>query len=204
MTRLTYRPSLRIWLVVSLFLHSCLLALPGGFLETVFPARTAPANTATTDLTPDFEDLAISVITMSGEPTVAPAETWEPEEAATDAPVEPLGPSVPAAGAPESGGYGDSDSHADTRFFPPIPRLIVPPALDDLDISTLSINIRILVGTDGRPVEIDLPETLADPEIRRRLTASAARFRFEPARKGDLPVTAWISLPLQLEASRNP
>ena len=201
MTRSTHRPGLRRWLMISLLLHSCLLALPGGFLETVFPARVAPIHTAITDLTPDFEDIAISVIAMSGEPAAVPAETWEPEEAAVVAPAEVLQPSVPGTGSPKPGGYGDSDSPADTRFFPPIPRLIVPPALDDLDVSTLSISIRILVGTDGRPVEIELPESLVDSEIRRRLMASVGRFRFEPARKGDLPVRSWISLPLQLEAS---
>ncbi len=201
MTRLTHRPSLRRWLMISLLLHSCLLALPGGFLETVFPARIAPIPIAITDLTPDFEDIAISVIAMSGQPTAAPAETWEPQEAAVVVPAEVLQPSLPGTGSPKPGGYGDSDSPADTRFFPPIPRLIVPPALDDLDVSTLNVNIRILVGTDGRPVEIELPESLVDSEIRRRLMASVGRFRFEPARKGDLPVRSWISLPLQLEAS---
>jgi hypothetical protein len=201
MTRLTHRPGLRLWLMVSLLLHSCLLALPGGFLERVFPARTAPVQALITDLTPDFEEMSISIIAMSGEPAIAAEESWEPEEAAAVVPEEPLQPSVPGTGSLEPGGYGDSDSYADTRFFPPIPRLIVPPALDDLDISTLNINIRILVGTDGRPVEVELPEALVNPELRRRLMTSAGRFRFEPARKGDLPVQSWISLPLQLEAS---
>ncbi len=201
MIRPAARPSLRLWLMVSLLLHSCLLALPGGFIETVFPSRTAPVRTAVADLTPDFEDIAMGVIAMSEEPAVEPPERWEPEQAAATVSVEPHQPSMPGTGSLEPGGYGDSDSHADNRFFPPIPRLIVPPALDDLDISTLSINIRILVGTDGRPMEIELPETLVDLELRRRLMTSAGRFRFEPARKGDLPVTSWVSLPLQLEAS---
>lgn len=79
--------------------------------------------------------------------------------------------------------------------------MIVPPQTDNLEISTLSIDIRILVGVDGRPVKIEIPDNLTDPEIRKRLLESAARFRFEPARKGDLPIASWISLPLELEAS---
>jgi hypothetical protein len=201
MTGPTHTDRLYRWLVVSLLLHSCLLALPGGFLETLFPPKTASVETAATDLTPDFEDMAISIITMSVAPTAAALDAWEPEDAAAVLPGEIFHPAVPGTGPPEPGGHGDSDSHADTRFFPPIPRLIVPPALDDLDIFTLSVNIRILVDTDGRPVEIELPDSLVDPEIRRRLMASAGRFRFEPARKGDSPVRSWISLPLQLEAS---
>jgi hypothetical protein len=201
MMTLSHRPCLYRWLVISILLHSCLLALPGGFLDKMFPPRTESADTRAMDLTPDFEDLAISVITMPGQPASTPVEAWEADEEAQSAAEESFQPSVPGIGPPEPGGLGDSDSHADTRFFPPIPRLIVPPDLYDLDISTLSIDIRILVGTDGRPVEIELPETLVDPEVRRRLHASAGRFRFEPARKGDLPVQSWISLPLQLEAS---
>jgi hypothetical protein len=189
------------WLLVSLLFHSCLLALPSRFLERIFPTQTPSVETVPTDLTPDFEEMAISVVTMSGEPAAATLEAWEPEDVAEVRPVEAFHAAQPGYGPPEPAGYGDSDSQADTRFFPPIPRLIVPPDLDDLGVSSLSVNIRILVGTDGRPVEIELPESIADPEIRGRLMASAGRFRFEPARKGGLPVQSWISLPLQLEAS---
>ena len=141
------------WLLVSALLHSCLLALPQGFLETLLPPRTLPHETAATDLTPDFEDMAISIITMPGTPTAALLEAYEPEEAATPF-EETFHAALAGVGPPEPGGGGDSDSRSDTRFFPPIPRLIVPPVMDGLDVSTLSISIRILVGTDGRPVEI--------------------------------------------------
>ena len=197
----THNVRLYRWIFVSLLLHSCLLALPSGFLERAFPPRTEPLETEPADLTPDFEEIAISIIAMSGEPAAATLEAWEPEEAAPAPSEDIFHAARPGTGPPKPGGYGDSDSRADTRFFPPIPRLIVPPDLDDLKVSELSISIRILVGTDGRPVEIELPESLVDPEIRSRLTASARRFRFEPARKGDLPVQSWVSLPLQLQSS---
>jgi hypothetical protein len=190
------------WLFVSILIHSCLLALPRGFLQTLFPARTMPFETSGRDLTPDFEDIALSVVTMSGKQAVLPVETQEMEEAAVLSQAEAYHTALPGIGPPEPGRRGNSDSHADTRFFPPIPRLIVPPTLDDLDISSLSVSIRVLVGTDGRPLRIELPESLVDPEIRRRLMVSVDRFRFEPARKGNLPVESWISLPLQLEASK--
>jgi len=189
------------WLVLSLLIHSCLLALPSGFLETLFPPRTAPSETAPTDLTPDFDAMAISIISMPGEPGAASAEAGETEDAVPAPPVEAFHAALPGTGPPEPGGQGDSPSSADTRYFPPVPRLIVPPDLDDLGISNLDIRISILVGTDGRPVEIRLPDSLVDPEIRSRLMASAGRFRFEPARKGDSPIQSWISLPLELEAS---
>jgi protein TonB len=201
MTGLTHRTSLHKWLVVSLLLHSCLLALPVAFLEVLFPTKPEQAPTEARDLTPDFEDMAISIMSVPRESAALAEETSESEEMIADMPPEPPAPSGPVTGSELSGGHGDSDSPADTRFFPAIPRLIVPPALDDLDVSTLTVNLRILVGIDGRPLEVQLPETLEDPEIRKRLLASAGRFKFEPARMGDLPVQAWITLPLRLEAS---
>lgn len=201
MTRVRHRGGLCAWIVVSLVLHSFLLALPGRFIETVFPTKHEAVHDMPTDLTPDFEEIAISVVRMPGEPAPLPAEIMIADDTEPSVAMEPSQPSAPEAGPPLPAGYGNSDSHSDTRFFPPVPRLIVPPELHDLEVSVLNIDIRILVGIDGRPVEIELPETLADPEIRKRLLESAARFRFEPARKGDLPVASWISLPLELETS---
>jgi hypothetical protein len=177
-----------------------MLALPGRLLEAVFPAKPETVPGLQADLTPDFEEIAFSVLRLPREPVIVPPEISFSEVA--DLPVIPEPPRAPGgygtSGSPGiPGSYGDP---TDTRFFPPVPRLIVPPDLADLNVSTLKIDIRILVGTDGHPLEIDLPDTLSDRETIRRLMESAARFRFEPARRGNQTVPAWIDLPLELEA----
>jgi protein TonB len=192
---------LYVWLALSLVLHSFLLALPASLIELVFPPKPQEVFTAPADLTPDFEAIAISLISVGGE--VMP-QTFEPTPAEEDQPAV-LGPPRPPGAGPgstERGGGGDSGRLADTRFFPPVPRLIIPPEIDNLGVSALNVDIRILVGADGFPVEVDIPDSLVDSEIGKRLLESAARFRFEPARQGDLPVASWISLPLQLQTSR--
>jgi hypothetical protein len=200
----TYRTDLRTWLFVSLILHLLLLALPQRLFELVFPERPEEVHVIPGDLTPDFQEIALNDIRISVDEVSAPPEILPAEE--TDPAVEPE-PSLSMDGTgalPEGSGSGAPDYHVDTRFFPPVPRLIVPPNLDDMGIATIAIEIRILVGVDGRPVRIEIPDTLASREMRAILVESAARFRFEPARMGDLPVPAWISLPLELRGSQSP
>jgi protein TonB len=177
-----------------------MLALPGRLLDAVFPAKPEAVPGVQADLTPDFEEIAFSVLRLPREPVIVPPEISISEVA--DLSVVPEPPQAPGGYGP-SGAPGIAGSYGpptDTRFFPPVPRLIVPPDLADLHVSALKIDIRILVGTDGHPLEIDLPDTLLDRETRRRLMESVASFRFEPARRGNQTVPAWINLPLELEA----
>lgn len=95
MTRVTHRADLRVWLVLSLVLHTFLLALPGRLIETVFPARPEVVCGMPADLTPDFEDIAISVIRMSREPSPAPVEARIAEDVDPD--MGPQPPQLPAA-----------------------------------------------------------------------------------------------------------
>jgi outer membrane biosynthesis protein TonB len=201
MTRVRRKSDLRLWLMVSLLLHSLMLALPARLFQVVFPEESVEVGYGSSDLTPDFQEIAFGVVEIPVEvplPT-PPAEETEPADKA------PVPEHARRMGGDHdsrrSGAQGEGESHADTRFFPPIPRLIVPPNIENLEVSILKVNIRILVGADGRPKEIELPDTLSHGEIRRRVLESAARFRFEPARMGDLPVAAWIDLPLEFEAT---
>jgi hypothetical protein len=207
MTVGSHRMDLRVWLLVSLAAHSLLLATPHRVIETLFPAKPRPAESRPGDLTADFGQRALRVINIALEEVKAVAEVV-PVEATEETVPGPLpGPAGPTeVAATPSGGsaYGLDQGGGDTRFFPPVPRLIVPPDLRDLGIAHVSVSMRILVGVDGRPVSIEIPDTLASREVRRLLRESAASFRFEPARMGQMPVEAWVDLPLELRASRSP
>jgi protein TonB len=114
-------------------------------------------------------------------PVTAPAETWGQS-------------SEPPAG--ESG-----DASVEPQFFPAVPRYIVPPTLADLEVASIEVRVRILVGTTGRPEQVVIADTLSSEAIKRRIISAARRFRFEPAKRGETPVASWVDLPLVLESA---
>ncbi|MGD9140259.1 MAG: hypothetical protein PVJ42_01840 [bacterium] len=138
-------------------------------------------------------------------------ETVTPEE--RDAPDRP----EPAGGAagPEPTGEGDRIDDVpgrggddgvlvveEPRFYPPVPSLIVPPSVENLDLEDLTITLQILVSKWGRPLEVVISNAPADRRVYDRIMEAAMQFRFRPARRGTEPVEAWIELPLNLETTR--
>lgn len=206
MTALRRRSTLRKWILISILIHIGLILIPIHFYDVFFP-RKAPTPVGTTrDLTPDFAIMAMKVIAPQDRPSQPPASmipAVPTQEEVTDdqAPDTSEETSDSRGSAPPTGSTGDPTGDAEPPYFPPVPRYIVPPALDDLGIGTISIDLRILVGTTGKPLEIVLPDTLTNEEVRRRLMESVSRFRFEPARRGDRPISTWIDLPLVLESA---
>lgn len=130
---------------------------------------------------------------------------------------EAPGPSGPAAGAagPEPTGEGTQIDDVpgaggdegvlvvdEPRFYPPVPSLIVPPSVDNLDLEDLTIELQILVSKWGRPLEVVIVNAPEDRRVYDRIREAAMQFRFRPARRGKEPVEAWIELPLNLETTR--
>jgi protein TonB len=175
-----------------------MLLVPAGFLDFLFP-RTAPSvEGGLRDLTPDFTDIALS-LTPIPENQVTPESAVDVVMSEEVAAQPDEGLQVPSpVGAPTQGSITAGET---MPLFPPVPRFIVPPALEDLGISSLHINLRILVNTEGIPEQVILADSLPDYEIRRRVLECAWRFRFQPARRGDVPVASWVELPLVLESS---
>jgi hypothetical protein len=197
------------WVAISVAIHVILLLLPAHIFQALFPPRHGGTGGGLRDLTPDFAEVAIAILRVPAGPVLEMPEAEVELEAISEIDETPQGrpASNPAGGVPGEGsgagdGVGDREgpSTAEPIFFPARPRLIVPPAMEDLDIESLRVDLRILVNSSGIPEEVIIPDSLAGSEIGRRLQESALRFRFEPARKGDLPVTSWVDLPLLLES----
>jgi protein TonB len=110
------------------------------------------------------------------------------------------GPDVGAE--PGAGGDQGLVAAEQPRFYPPVPRLIVPPSVENLDIKDLTITLRILVDREGRPVQVVIVNPPDDVKVYERVMEAAEEFRFTPARRGDEPVESWIELPLNLETTR--
>ncbi|MFH1314410.1 MAG: hypothetical protein ABIJ00_14435 [Candidatus Eisenbacteria bacterium] len=198
-------PSLRRWVIISILLHAGLVLLPAQFLHIFFP-REMPAmrEGRTRDPWSGLSDMVMQVIPIEVErtpETVDRAVLEIVEE--VPAPTATREPATPG-GSPEGAGIARADipaGNVEPQFFPPVPRFIVPPTLEDLGISTIEVNVRILVSAKGLPRRVIIEDTLENPEVRERVLESAWRFRFEAAKLGYTPVESWIDLPLVLEAT---
>ena len=193
------------WIVLSILIHLGMLLLPSSMLDVIFPPEGAQRAGGPKDLTPDFHHVAFAVIE-----TAQPLAHQPPVIAVPDVPDVQLphpvsevlagnwgpGPETGQAKLPEPG-------HIGSQLFPPIPLLVVPPPLEDLEITSLDVTIRVLVNAEGLPETIILPDSLSDHTLRQRILQCARRFRFQPAKKGDLPVASWIDLPLAVESTRS-
>ena len=217
MSRRRAKTNLYRWIAISLAAHIILLLLPAEIFRTIFPRRAAGPGGTLRDLTPDFAEVAIailrppagSVVEVTGEVLEEEEVVEEAEEISPEVPPDATFPEGPGEGTGPGDGSGTeegpegsaAEAAGEAVFFPARPRLIVPPTLEDLEIESLRVDLKILVGADGVPEQVVIPDSLAGSEIGLRLEESAMRFRFEPAKKGDLPISSWVDLPLLLESS---
>lgn len=58
------------------------------------------------------------------------------------------------------------------------------------------IMVRVLVGTDGAPVEAVVSQNL-DPDLDKAALAAALKGRYLAGRDGEIPREAWISVPFR-------
>ncbi len=114
----------------------------------------------------------------------------------------PTGDGEEVSQVPGSGGDEGLLVVPEPRFYPPVPSLIVPPSVQNLDLADLTITLRILVDKEGRPLEVIIVNPPGNRAVYDRIMEAARKFRFRPARRGTDPVEAWIELPLNLETTR--
>lgn len=58
------------------------------------------------------------------------------------------------------------------------------------------IMIRVLVGVDGSPIEAEITQAL-HPDLDRKALEAALAGRYLPAREGEIPREAWVSVPFR-------
>jgi hypothetical protein len=209
------------WIIPSVLLHAALVLLPIAVFETFFPTGAPERGGPPGDPTPDFEKHSIHLVYMQDEEPrndvthgmdrLAEEETARILVHGGDSALSreshrvPVQPASAGAGNPDwtAGGGEDGPVAAEEpRFYPPVPRLIVPPSVEKLDIAGLTVTLRIHVDKKGRPLEIVMLNAPQDDVVYQRVMEAASAFRFHPARLGDDPVEAWIDLPLDLRTTR--
>jgi len=129
------------------------------------------------------------------EPPIPVSEPGRPGSASHDAPPEPG--EAPGTGSPRGAG-GDASNGADAsapRYRPPkLLTIVYPLTLEEAESlpSPLEIEVRLLVGKDGRVLEVEpvgeLPASLLESLVR-----SAREMRFRPAIDHGEPVEAWTT-----------
>ena len=98
-------------------------------------------------------------------------------------------------GLEEGEGRGDGGTAAEgrSRTIPPSPRsMILPPS--NRSLRGKEVEVRVFVSETGRVVADStrlLPPT-SDSDFNRRLIQEAARWMFEPARRGGTPIATWF------------
>lgn len=105
-------------------------------------------------------------------------------------------------GIEEGQGRGDGGTAAEgrSRVLPPSPRsMILPPANRSLREKQVEVWVFVLetgrVASDSTRL---VPPT-SDRDFNRRLIQEAARWMFEPARRGGMPVAAWFQYVISME-----
>ena len=58
------------------------------------------------------------------------------------------------------------------------------------------VRLRVLVGTDGLPQQVELETSSGYDRLDRAALDAVKRWRFVPGRRGDTPETMWVRVPI--------
>lgn len=112
------------------------------------------------------------------------------------------GPGAPGPGLERGEGRGDGGTAEEGLFrvTPPSPRgMIIPPT--NRNLRGRQVEVWVFVDERGRVVadSTQLRPPTSDRAFNRRLIEEAARWVFEPARRGGQPIAAWFPYTVSME-----
>jgi protein TonB len=55
----------------------------------------------------------------------------------------------------------------------------------------------VLVGRDGTVGQVEIAQSSGVPELEAAAREAAKRWRFAPARRGEKPIEAWVTVPVE-------
>lgn len=62
---------------------------------------------------------------------------------------------------------------------------------------TGTVLLRVKVGVDGHPMEVTLQHSAGSDVLDQAALDAVRRWRFVPARQGDVPISAWVEVPIR-------
>jgi protein TonB len=115
-------------------------------------------------------------------------------------------PGVPGPPMPEGTVDGDSTDGGSVDQIPVFYKMklrdmkppIYPPRCLRMGIEGI-VKVRVLVGEDGRPQQVSIGKSSGDAGLDQSALDAVRDWRFEPAKKGGVPVRAWAILPIEFK-----
>lgn len=136
------------------------------------------------------------------EPAPAPVMTAAPEAPAPAAafivPPQPPAPVAEAAPAPAPATVTPARFDADYLHNPKPAYPVMSRRLGEQ--GRVVLNVRVLA--DGTPEKVEVKTGSGYPRLDQAALEAVARWRFVPARRGDVPVDAWVQVPLNFSLDR--
>jgi protein TonB len=123
----------------------------------------------------------------------APAETVpEPTPATPPAPAVAAAPA--AAAAVTAARFDAAYLHNPRPAYPMLSRRLREEG---------QVMLRVLVSADGQPARVELRTSSGSDRLDRAAQEAVARWRFVPARRGDVAVEAWVLVPIVFKLQGN-
>lgn len=142
----------------------------------------------------------ILVDTPTAEPV--PPDTWvKPYELGDEALPGVPGPKV-EGGVPDGEGFEDAPAVPRQVYERLKPVVVIPPVYPPrclrLEIEG-KVEVRVLVGENGRPQEVTLGKSSGDASLDEAAMEAVRRWRFEAARRNGVAVRVWASVPIEFK-----
>jgi protein TonB len=171
------------------------------------PVRFEPARTPTPDLV---------VTVVESPPPAAPPPPVARTSAPPTAIASPAAPAIPARvptrPAPTLPAAAPPSALAAPAAVSPVPKAITDTMSASVDYASVSrpaypaaalrrsaqgeALIRVHVGADGRPGQVQLARSSGDRDLDRAAVLAVRGWRFQPARDSGAPVAAWVVVPV--------
>jgi protein TonB len=117
-----------------------------------------------------------------------------PPAAAAPAPPAPAAPAAPAAAAVTAARFDAAYLNNPRPAYPMLSRRLREEG---------QVMLRVLVSPEGQPARVELRTSSGSDRLDRAAQEAVARWRFVPARRGDVAVEAWVLVPIVFKLQGN-
>ena len=145
---------------------------------------------------PTPKPVARKPVPVTESPTAlsAPADAAPEPAPAAPAPPAPAAPAAPAAAAVTAARFDAAYLNNPRPAYPMLSRRLREEG---------QVMLRVLVSPEGQPARVELRTSSGSERLDRAAQEAVARWRFVPARRGDVAVEAWVLVPIVFKLQGN-
>ena len=157
------------------------------------PPKPPPPKPAPRKPTPKPVVTKPAPVTESPTALSGPADS-APEPAPAPAPPAAAAPAAPAAAAVTAARFDAAYLNNPRPAYPMLSRRLREEG---------QVMLRVLVSPEGQPARVELRTSSGSERLDRAAQEAVARWRFVPARRGDVAVEAWVLVPIVFKLQGN-